>query len=415
MSIKEKISKLPSACGVYIMKDDKANILYVGKASSLKKRVSSYFHKNEFTPNKELLVRNIADIDFIVCESEAKALLLEYALIKEHKPIYNILLRDDKSFPLVEISKERFPRVRITRKKKAGGLYFGPYPQAKELREALDLIRKLFAFRSCARMPKKECLYFHIGLCPAPCTGRITASAYKKKIKAVSLVLEGKRKDLIKYIRKQMDRASKELNFEEATFLRDKLVALSSLYGAKREFSQVFVLKEALNLKRLPLRIEALDISNIQSRDGTGSVVVFENGVPAKDEYRRYKIRSKGRDDLSMLREVIQRRIKRVSAKDEERSDLIVIDGGINQVNVVKEELDRHRLNIQVLGISKKNEEIWFVGKADSLKLPRSSDALKLIQRLRDEAHRFAHKYHLYLRNKSMYGQSKRRNKKHVL
>ncbi len=411
MKLKAKIERLPESCGVYIMRASSGNILYVGKASSLKKRVSSYFHKNVFTPNKELLVQNIADIDYIACDSEAKALLLECALIKEYKPLYNILLRDDKSFPLVEISKEEYPKVRITRKKKKNNVYFGPYPQAKDLKEALELIRKVFPFRTCVRMPKKECLYYHISLCPAPCTGKITPAAYRKRIKALSLVLEGKRKDVVRYIRKQMAEAVKKLNFEEAAFLRDKLVAVSSLYGAKREFNQVIALKESLNLRKLPLRIEAVDISNIRSLNATGAIVVFENGVPDKNGYRRYKIKQAARDDLGMLKEVIRRRIKRILSKSEERSDLIIIDGGPNQVGVVKAELAGNKLNIPVIGISKKNEEIWFPDKKYSLKLPRSSSALKLVQRVRDESHRFAHKYHLYLRNVSMYGHSKRKKK----
>ena len=403
MALKAEIKKLPFSCGVYIMKDKRGKVLYVGKAASLRKRVASHFYKDQFLPNKELLVRDIRSIDCIVCDSEAKALLLERSLIKEKRPKYNIALRDDKSFPLVELSLEAFPRIRTTRKRKKACRYFGPYPHSRDLRQALELIRKIFPFRTCLTLPKKECLYYHISLCPGPCIGKVSKAEYGRTIRAISLLLEGKRKGLMDILRRDMDRASKALAFERASLLRDKLIAVSSLYGVKREYQQLFLLKEALRLKKMPSRIEAIDISNIRAKQATGSVVVFENGVPFKSEYRRYRIEGKPPDDISMIRQVLARRVESRLKKKKRLSDLIVIDGGLAQVNAAKDVLSRYGLSIPVIGIAKKQEEIWSPHASEPLRLPRSSAALQVVQRLRDEAHRFAHKYHLYLRKKAAY------------
>jgi excinuclease ABC subunit C len=403
MALKAEIKKLPLSCGVYIMKDKRGKVLYVGKAACLRKRVASHFHKEEFLPNKELFVRDIRSIDFVLCDSEAKALLLERSLIKEKRPKYNIALRDDKSFPLVELSDEAFPRIRTTRKRRKGFRYFGPYPHSRDLKQALELIRKIFPFRTCLKLPKKECLYFHISLCPAPCTGKVSKAAYARTIKVISLLLEGKRKDLMDTLRKDMDRASKALAFEQASLLRDKLIAVSSLYGVKREYQQLFLLKEALSLKKMPARIEAIDISNIGAKQATGSVVAFENGVPLKSEYRRYRIEGRPPDDVSMIRQVMTRRVESRLAKKQRLCDLVVIDGGLAQVNAAKEVLSKYGLSIPVIGIAKRREELWFPGAEKPLRLSRASPALQVVQRLRDEAHRFAHKYHLYLRKKAAY------------
>lgn len=403
MGLIEKVKKFPSAYGVYIMKDKKGKTLYIGKASFLRKRVYSYFQKNEFSPNKELLLRDVYDIEFIVCDSEAKALLLEGSLIKERKPKFNVVLKDDKSFPFVEITKEDFPCIRVVRKKKKNADYIGPFPQAKDLKKALDLIRKIFPFRTCVKMPKKECLYYHLGLCPGPCSGKITLKDYKKRIKMIKLILQGRRKNIINLFQKEMKKASQEQEYERAQFYRDRLVAISSLYGVRKEFRELLYLKEALGLKKNPNRIEAVDISNTAGQDSTGSVIVFEQGVPLKSQYRRYKIKKKVTDDLGKISEVIERRMNRIMEKKVKRPDLIVIDGGLNQVNTAKNKIDEYKLRIPVIGISKKKEEIWFPFRENSLNLPLNSEALKIVQRLRNEAHRFARKYHLFLRRRSTY------------
>lgn len=396
-----KVKKLPDLPGVYLMKDTQGKILYIGEASSLRKRVVTYFHKNVFAPNKELLVKDIYDIDAIVCESEAKALLLESTLIKEKKPKYNIELKDDKSFPLIEITKEDFPRVRIRRKKDKCCIYFGPYPYATHLREALKLMREIFAFRSCIKMPKKACLYYYLSLCSAPCIKKISKRKYLENIKMLTLILEGKRKELLDSLRKKMNKASDKLAFEEASFWKDKLIAVSSLYGIKREFQQLMSLRQVLKLEKIPFRIYAVDISNMGALWVSGSLVVFENGIPFKSQYRRFKIKTDSCDDLGRIQEVMERIIKRIAASGSKvLPDLIIIDGGLNQVNTTKKVLKQYNLNIPLIGISKKKEEIWFTHTKQPLRLDASSLALRLIQRLRDEAHRFAHKYHLALRKK---------------
>lgn len=400
----DKVKKLPDLPGVYLMKDAHGKILYVGEASSLRKRVATYFHKNAFALNKELLIKDIYDIEYIVCESEAKALLLENTLIKEKKPKYNVEFKDDKSFPLIEITKEGFPRLRIVRKKDKCCIYFGPYPYVKYLKEAFKLMREIFAFRTCMKMPKKACLYYYLSLCSAPCVGKISKRKYGDNIKMLILILEGKRKKLLDALRKKMDKASSRLKYEEASFLRDKLTAVSSLYGIKREFQQLMSLRQVLKLKKIPFRIYAIDIANIGVSAVTGSLVVFENGIPLKSQYRRFKIKTESFDDLARIKEVMERIVTRITTNTSKAlPDLIIIDGGLNQVNTAQKILTQYNLNIPLIGISKKKEEIWFAHKNKPLRLDTDSLALRFVQRLRDEAHRFAHKYHLVLRKKAAY------------
>ena len=404
MGIREKIKELPQLPGVYIMKDKKARALYIGKASSLRKRVANHFRRGRLSLNKDFLLRDVADIDFIVCDSEAKALILENALIKEEKPKYNILLRDDKTFPWVEISKEDFPRVRITRRKREGFTYFGPFPQVKLLKKALEFVRKIFPFRSCLKLPKRECLYYHLLLCPGPCIGKISKEEYLKNIRMLSLILEGRRRELIETLREEMERLSQAFKFEEASLIRDRLSALASLYGSTKEFTQLVSLKEVLGLKKIPWRIEALDISNLQDREAVGSIVVFKEALPLKSEYRRYKIKKNAKNDLDRISEVLERRMREILEK-KQIPDLVIVDGGLVQVNLASQKFREVKIlrNLSVIGISKKNEEIWFPYQSKPLKLSKNSPALTLIQRIRDEAHRFAHKYHLLLRKKMTY------------
>lgn len=412
MDILKKVKSFPDVYGVYIMKDRKGKILYIGKASSLKKRVSSYLYKGVFSPNKELLMRDVADIDYIICESEAKAFLLEAALIKEKKPKYNIVLRDDKSYPYVEITNEEFPRIGITRTRNRKSIYLGPFPQVKLLKEALNLIRKNIGFRSCYNLPKKACLFFHLGLCPAPCIGRITSEEYKKNIQFIYMILKGQRRDLLDFLRKKMEEATSQLKFEEAGYFRDKIASLSSLYGAGEEFLELLSLKDILELKKLPFRIEAMDISDIGGSFSTGSIVVFEGGLPKKSDYRRFRIKKvEGINDTAKVAEVAQRRYKRLKEEGGILPDLIIVDGGKAQVRAVRGELRRLKLFLPVIGISKKQEEVWRLEKKESLRLPVGSPALRLIQRIRDESHRFAHKYHLLLRKKSYYVQEAKKQR----
>ncbi|HIE36320.1 MAG TPA: excinuclease ABC subunit UvrC [Candidatus Omnitrophica bacterium] len=398
--VKEKIENLPQRPGVYIMKDKKGEVLYIGKATFLKKRVKNHFS----SASKDLFLKKVSDLEYIGCDTEEQALLLEASLIKERKPKYNVALRDDKSYPYVEITQEEFSRVFISRpKKKTMGSLFGPYPKVKILKNALNLIRKIFPYRSCAKLPKKECLYFHLNLCPGPCIGKISVSQYKETIEDISKILRGERKELLEDLEEKMNKFSKNLKFEEAAQIRDKILSVYNLYWGKRESNQLFSLKEILDLPVLPLIIEAIDISSLRGRNSSGSVVVFREGVPDKSSYRRFRIRNaEGTDDYAMIKEVARRRYSRLLRENKRMPDLLIIDGGKGHVNKVKEELKNLGLSFSVIGIAKKNEEIWFPYQEKPLIIPKESDALHLLQRIRDEAHRFAHSYHLLRRKKEM-------------
>ncbi|NQT28120.1 MAG: GIY-YIG nuclease family protein [Candidatus Omnitrophica bacterium] len=401
MGIKEKVKKLPQGPGVYIMKSGKGKAIYVGKATSLRKRVSSYFSKVVDSKTDGLL-KNIDDIDYIECESPEQALILEAALIKEKKPKYNISLRDNKSYPYIEITKEKFPRVFISRPKANNkNFLFGPYPRAKTLESALTLIRKVFPYCSCKRMPKEACLFFHLKLCPAPCKGEISLSAYESNIQNICKILKGQRKELVSGLTAKMKKAAVAKKFEQAAFLRDKLLAIDNLYEGKPKVHEIIALKEILNLPRLPLHIEAIDISSLGTSDCVGSVVVFKDGVSDKNSYRRFQIRTvRKRDDYDMIAEVIRRRYSRLIKENFPLPNLIIVDGGKGHLLRADKELETLGVSIPLIGIAKKNEEIWTVSKKTPLVISRSNSGLHLIQRARDEAHRFAHVYGLVRRKK---------------
>ncbi len=401
MGIREKVKRLPQSPGVYIMKLKGGRILYVGKASSLRKRVSSYFSKTGDLKTDSLL-KNVSDIDYIECESSEQALILEAALIKEKKPRYNISLRDNKSYPYIEITKEKFPRIFISRPKaKNKNILFGPYPQAKTLESALTLIRRVFPYRSCRRMPKEACLFFHLKLCPAPCAGKVSMSAYRSTIQSICRILKGQRRELAKELTAKMKKSAAAKKFEWAASLRDKLLAIDSLYKGKPQAHEIIALKEILNLPKLPLLIEAIDISSLGRSDCVGSVVIFRDGVPDKNSYRRFQIRTaRERDDYDMIAEVIRRRYSRLKKENSPLPDLIIVDGGKGHLLRAYKELETLRVSVPLIGIAKKNEEVWTVSEKNPLTIPRSNPGLHLIQRARDEAHRFAHAYGLVLRKR---------------
>ena len=401
MGIREKVKKLPQGPGVYIMKSKEGKVIYVGKASSLRKRVSSYFSKVAGLKTGSLL-ENVDDIEYIECESSEQALILEAALIKEKKPKYNISLRDNKSYPYIEITKEKFPRIFISRPKvKNKNLLFGPYPQVKTLESALTLIRRVFPYCSCKRMPKEACLFFHLKLCMAPCIGKVSLGVYKNNIQSICRILKGQRRELVKELTVKMKKSASGKKFEEAASLRDKLLAIDSLYKGKPKAHEIIVLKDILSLPRLPLHIEAIDISSLGRSDCVGSVVVFRDGVPDKNSYRRFRIRTaRKRDDYGMIAEVIRRRYSRLIKENSSLPNLIIVDGGKGHLLRAGKELKALGVSIPLIGIAKKNEEIWTVSEKTSLTIPRSNPGLHLIQRARDEAHRFAHAYGLVRRRK---------------
>jgi excinuclease ABC subunit C len=402
MDIKEKIKDLPDSCGVYIMKSETGEVLYIGKAVSIKKRVQSHFRSVD--PKTSLFTSKVRDIDYVHCDTEEQALLLEATLIRENKPKYNVELKDNKSYPYVLITDEPYPKVLIRRptqiKKK--GLLLGPYVNVGLLRKALKLIRAIFPYCSCPR-PRKNCLYCHLNLCPCPGISDITVSRYKDNIDSICKILSGERRELIEKLQVQMKRLSLQAKFEEAALLRDRLVAVYSLYSGRRQAGELLTLKEALNLPKIPFVIEAIDISSLSGQEAAGSVVVFRDGIPDKNNYRRYRIKEiKGIDDFKMIAEVTRRRYRRQKEEGLNLPDLIIIDGGQAHVNVAKKELEGLSLDIPLIGIAKKNEEVWLPRTERPLALPRDNPALYLIQRIRNEAHRFAHRYHALLREKKV-------------
>jgi excinuclease ABC subunit C len=385
------------------MKDAGGKVIYVGKAGSLRKRVLSYFSSRNY-PKTESLISNVTDIEYINCQSQEQALILEASLIKEKKPRYNVSLKDDKSYPYIEVTREKFPRVQVCRiKGKTSSILFGPYPNAGPLRPALNLLRKIFPFRTCRIMPKAACLFYHLKMCPAPCVQNISIADYRKNVQAICRLLKGERRVLLSDLKKQMNAASAGLKFETAAKLRDKILAIENLYGGKPNVHELVCLKDALKLEHTPLVIEGIDIANLSGTSASGSVVVFRDGYPDKNNYRQFRIKTvAGIDDYAMIKEVVRRRYSRLKSENRPLPDLIVIDGGLGHVGAAKQVLDELGLNIALIGIAKENEEIWFPGAASGLRLPRENLALQLIQRIRDEAHRFCRRYHFVLRKKKM-------------
>jgi excinuclease ABC subunit C len=404
MDIKKKLKKLPNRCGVYIMKSKNKKVLYIGKASSLKSRVSSYFSGN-YKKRNDMLVNNIASIDYVECQTQEQALILEAALIKEKKPKYNIALRDNKSYPYLAVTKEKFPRIFICRPKGKGkNILFGPYPVASILRPALAAMREVFGYRSCKTMPKSACLFFHLKLCPAPCIGKISFSAYKVNIESICRLLKGQRRELTRTLKAKMRKLAKEKHFEQAASLRDRLKAIDNLYKGKPKTHEMISAKLTFGLPAIPLNIEAIDISSLGNSDSVGSVVVFRDGVPDKSSYRRFKIReTEGMDDYAMMAEVVRRRYSRLKKEKRAFPDLIIIDGGKGHLMRSYKVLKSLGISIPIISIAKQNEEIWLPFKRNPLRISRSQPCLHLIQRIRDEAHRFAHAYGLIRRKKRIF------------
>jgi len=549
-SLKEKIERLPNHPGVYLFKDKKGSILYVGKAGNLRHRVSSYFQKQEIKDAKTLaLLDRVSDIETIITDTEKEALILEDHLVKEHHPRYNVKLRDDKRYPCLRLTiEEDFPTLQIVRRiKRDGSLYFGPYPSATSLKETLKLIRKLFPIRTCHQLKfsnrTRPCINYEMERCLAPCCGKVDSAQYRKMIEEVRMFLEGKNKDLIEQLRREMEREAEELRFERAAKIRDQIEAIQyilerqkmvstdfidqdvigthaqdhtlilyclfirggKLLGGKgfsfplsglpeeemlgsflhqyyregrfipqqilipkpipeqqcmeqwltemsgkkvrilvpekgekkrliemaRENAEkflgievdqkrskeelLFTLKEKFCLNRIPNRIEAFDVSNLQGGEAVGSMVTFDHGEPFKEGYRHYRIKTvEGVDDYGMMYEVLLRRYQR-ALEEKNLPDLILLDGGRGQLNVAQEvlrelqiqEIDLLSLAKEKAGekgspirLTKKGERIYHPQFKEPFILAKNSPLLHFLDRIRDEAHRFALTYHKKLRRK---------------
>ncbi|MFH0771867.1 MAG: excinuclease ABC subunit UvrC [Candidatus Omnitrophota bacterium] len=404
MDIKEKISSLPALPGVYVFKDEDGAVIYVGKASSLRNRIRSYFQKaGERSVRIESMVGHIRDIEWIVTASEAEALLFEANLIKEYHPRYNVALRDDKSYPLIKITMaDEYPRVIVARGKKSdGSLYFGPYADARLLRQAVKSLRRIFPFCTCCPLLKKACVYRDLGLCPAPCETKTSREEYLETINEIILFIEGKRDELLRKLSAKMKMFSDNRDFEAAARVRDQIEAFGKAILKKTKadtIGELSELKNVLGLRPEPRYIEAFDISNIKAEGACGSMVAFLDGRPCKRNYKMFKIREvKGQDDYAMMREVVRRRY----SKRENLPDLILIDGGKGHLSSAAREINALGINgIPIIGIAKLFEHIYTLDRDEPIVLPPSSKALHLIQRIRDESHRFAIRYHHILRRK---------------
>lgn len=422
--VREQVSALPDKPGVYLYRDGEKKVIYVGKAINLKNRVRSYFQSTEkLGPKTEALVASIDAMEYIEVESEFEALLLEAELIKRYKPRYNIVLKDDKSYLYIKITtNEEIPRISTARRENLEGVtYFGPFPSAATAKNVLKTIRKIFPYRSCKTLPKTPCLFYHIKLCPAPCAQYVSADHYRNMIDQIILFLEGKRKVIERDIEKQITSAADELRFEDAARLKkqyDDLRYITQSFRRPEDYIENPNLKEDERLKTLeelrdalkehlllptvPQRIECYDISNTQGKQAVGAMVVFANAEPDKREYRKFKIRTKDTpDDFSMMREVLKRRFNNEWALP----DLIVIDGGKGQLQIAHDVLNEIGLNLPVISLAKRLEEIFVKVENEfvSIQLPRRSPALRMLQYIRDEAHRFGITFHRTLRAKKTF------------
>lgn len=511
--IREKYPDLP---GVYIMKDKEGEILYVGKASSLRARLSQYFGRLD-SPKTQVLVSKINSIEFIITKTEREALILESNLIKNYKPKYNIDLKDAKHYSYLAITDEEFPRLEIARKNSQGKFkikakkFFGPFVEGAKRSISARYLRKLFRIRICKRLPKKECLQYHLGNCDAPCIGKISREDYHKNVDSLSHVLEGKKeaKEILTQLKERMKAASEKEDFETAASIRDQMESLNIFFerqnvektrrtdedflffqkigpllyvqelqsrsgvisGSQKHVAEIRVqeepeiafclqhylalpdkvytnlseeqiqrlnsalstdafaipgrekqkvleiaqktlthgelnpsvleLRKALSLEENPVIIETFDISTLFGEESVGSMVRFVNGKPDKSNYRKFIIkRTEGQDDFAMMREVVERRYSRLISEGGTLPDLVLIDGGAGQLHAATDGMEKVGIRLPIISIAKKEEELYIPNRMDTLKLPKSSPALKLLQHCRDEAHRFAIGFHRKRRGK---------------
>lgn len=430
----DKVKQFPTTPGCYLMKDARGRVLYIGKAKNLRNRASHYFTQAALEdPRTADFVKLITDIDFLPAESDVDALLLEARLIKDVQPPFNVDLKDDKSFPYLQIRvREEFPRVEFTRTPRRRGVrLYGPFTSAKSLRQAMQVLQRIFKFRTCTLDIREEdprwrwfrpCILHSIQQCTAPCNFRVSREDYRKQIRALRMVLEGKKDRLLAEMEEAMKEASAAMQFERAARLRDDIEALKNL-GRRGDVDkdvqpEVFPiepkkglagLRKVLGLPKPPRTIEGVDIAHLHGTETVASLVSFIDGLPFKPGYRRFRIKTvEGVDDFASIREVVTRRFRRLARQRAESAedvfpDILLIDGGKGQLQAA---LDVFRvLGVEpptLVSLAKREEEIYRPGDAEPLRLNRHSAALRLLQYVRDEAHRFAQHYHHILRRKKL-------------
>lgn len=420
-------SSLPSKPGVYQFKNKEKEIIYVGKAKDLKKRVTSYFQKGAHDAKTIHLVKDVVSIDHILVNSEIEAFLLEAELIKKHKPYYNIRFIDDKSYPYIMVTNDNFPYVSVVRKKNNKNAdYFGPYPDAGSVKIVLKILRKIFPFQSVKNHSKRKCLYYHLGLCPCLPAVSENKTQYIKNLKNLKRFLGGNTDTVITALIKEQKNSIRAEEFENASSIQKQIDSIKKITQetfdpffyltvpnaqAEREKNENDSLKNLLIQSgiNLPIleRIECYDISNFQGTNATGSMTVFIKGSATTSEYRKFKIKKLSTpNDFAMHQEVMARRMKHMEWGT---PDLIVVDGGKGQVSSVLQVLAHLGMSVPVIGLAKRFETIIIpekIGKQiifNEVRVPLSTPALNLLRRIRDEAHRFAISYHRKLRSKQTF------------
>lgn len=447
--LEQKLKELPKAPGVYFHKDSSGEIIYVGKAAVLRNRVRQYFQKSRMRdPKTDALVAEIADTDWMVVESEIEALFLEAEMIRRYMPRYNILLRDDKAMAYIRIDYDStYPTVSTTRRPlDDGARYFGPYPSLTSVRTALKLLRRIFPYatRQIAGQ-KRATLHYHLGLDPGLEEGRTSLEDYRKNLRQLMAYIEGKRTTIIRELEKDMKAAAKRQEFEAAAHLRNRLMALQNLSKAvifsDKEFMDISKdhalneLVDVLGLRTFPQRIEGYDISHMSGTDVVASMVVFTNGVSDKAEYRKFKTKKDHNNDTHNMYETLSRRLSEKNVKAWGKPSLVLIDGGKGQLDAAITARDEAVCadkdggavpacrDIPFIGLAKREEQIvihkeksnitlhtqalhrlgGFMTESDDfilVNLPHSTNLVKLLQRIRDESHRFAVSYHSTLAQK---------------
>ncbi len=429
--IRKKVAELPHKPGVYLMKDRFGAVIYVGKARDLRKRVSVYFHPSRrmgWDLKFNALIDAVHDLDTYTVRSEPEAMLLEGKLIKEYQPRYNISFRDDKRFLLIKINlNDPIPRFVLARlRQDDGARYFGPFAHAASARRTLTMARHKFNLRGCrpftpGEADYKHCLYGHLKYCTAPCIGNVSQDEYRRQAAAACDFLDGQTGEMVRDLEEQMKKAAAAEDFEKAAQLRDALEDLRRTTQKTRVFARVpynlpvaiepaadlVELAGALSLPATPARIEGFDISNISGTFAVASMVSFRDGRPDRANYRRFRIKTvTGQDDFACMAETVRRRYTRLLREAPGQTpaalpDLIVIDGGKGQLNAAVAELEKlGQGGRAIIGLAKEFEEIYRPGQSEPLRLSHDSGALKLLQRVRDESHRFANTYNAQLRLK---------------
>ena len=420
--VRRKLPDLPDKPGCYLMRDRRGKIIYIGKALSLRKRVQSYFRSSAWVkadPKLRGLIRSIDDFDYLVVRNEAEALLTEGQLIKDYKPRYNVDLRDDKRFPMLKINPaDPWPQFKAVRlRKEDGARYLGPYINSVATRVAMEFVEKKFGLRKCRpHSPNAEdhrhCINDIVRYCSAPCMGRISREEYLLRVEAACAFLRGDSPALLQEVRESMEKAAGTKHFEEAAALRDTWFMLREICNQRARVMSTPAMKAgdaragieelrvALGLTTPLRRIECCDISNISGTHSVASLVCSLDGMPAPSHYRHYRIKTvQQADDPAMMAEVIRRRFERLKREGGATPDLLVVDGGLAQLNAALGEMMTLGITgVPVIGLAKRLEEVFRPGKSAPLRLPSGSKALYVLQRTRDEAHRFALSYHQRLR-----------------